>query len=129
MSVATLSLLSRDSLELHFEGACYGPISHTQALGTLLFALRPTQVDLAARGPAFEKAMKQVLAAAEGTAAVLETWAAHDDVEGLPEVSPDTLAVWIHACCKSAPADEALALQSKLTIRLGKNPWASRTLH
>jgi hypothetical protein len=129
MSVATLCFISRDSLELHFEGACYGPLSHTQSLGTLLFALQPDQVDLAASGPDFESALKQVLAAAAETASVLEMWADSLETTAATDVSPDKLATWMHACWRSAPAAETVALQSKLTARLGKDSWGRQTLH
>ena len=129
MSAATLCLSSREALELHFEGICYGPIAHTQALGALLFALRPERVVLAAAAPKFAIAMQRVLAAAEATVDVLATWQGRQEADEPPQVSARTLAVWLHACCETAPAPEARNLRSKLTARLGDTPWRDETLH
>src|SRR4051794_40836754 len=75
MMEATLNLVSREALELHYQGVTYGPIAHTQALGVLLFALQPSSVRCATQPGAFEAAMQQVLAAARKTTDLLTTWA------------------------------------------------------
>lgn len=129
MAIATLSLITQEALELHFEGICYGPIFHTQALGALLFALQPDDVELATCGGAIEDAMVKVLRAAHETSMVLEAVAV--DGEGALEhqVSAETLAVWIGTCCQAAPPQEVGSLCSKISTRLGQNPWGVRTLH
>ena len=124
MSEATWNLVSREALELHFEGATYGPIEHTQALGVLLFALRPSKVRCATPAGAFQAAMRKVLAAAEGTARVLQACADDAGSDDLPgHVDRAHLAVWLDAGCRAAPAQRVEALRATLNDRLGANPW------
>ena len=129
MAIATLSLITQEALELHFEGNCYGPISHTQALGALLFALQPDSVELATRGYEFEHAMERVLEAARQASTVLEAVAAGEDDSTSCSVPAETLALWIGTCCQTAPPHEVRSLQTKISKRLGKTPWSRSTLH
>lgn len=59
-----MNLITRDAVELHFEGANYGPVEHTEALAMLLYLLRPASVQCVGKNSKFEAALRTLLAAA-----------------------------------------------------------------
>ena len=123
MMEATLNLVSREALELHYQGVTYGPIAHTQALGVLLFALQPASVRCATQPGAFEAAMQQVLAAARKTTDLLTTWAEEaSPAERSGDPRLEHLQRWLDAGCRTAPRPHCeAALRATLRERLGKD--------
>lgn len=140
MSFASLHLIDRESLELHHEGVAYGPIVHTEALGLLLFALRPAGVHCSTPRADVERAMRRVVAHAERTVRALEARVAdgedvathvgtRHDGERTPVPSDESVARWLEAACLAAPGWHSLRLRETLAPCLRRTTPRPGTLH
>jgi hypothetical protein len=94
MSQAVMNLITREAVELHFEGATYGPVAHTEALGVLLHFLSPSSVRCIANGSKFARAMAELLSAAHGISAEIE--AGDDEV---------AVQAWLRSAWRAVPAE------------------------
>jgi hypothetical protein len=119
MTEAVLNLITRDAVELHFEGATYGPVSHTEPLAVLLLLLSPSKVRCIANGPKFEQAMQRLLASAQQVKALLEQ--AHEGEDGDERGAwPTASAIdcWFAAALEAVPAGRVAHVRELRAARM-----------
>jgi len=120
MSEAVVNLITRDAVELHFQGLTYGPVAHTEALAVLLFWLAPAQIRAIGRNRPFEQAMEALLDAAR------DVWSQLDDAEALrgpkdnlADVAPPGFDHWVAAAMASLPRQKLVDFQRRFGPRTG----------
>jgi hypothetical protein len=119
MSEAVLNLITRDAVELHFEGATYGPVAHTEPLAVLLFLLSPSSVRCIANGRRFEDAMRRLLDAAQAARALLEQVCEGNEDEGQGTWPPaKAIDCWVESALKAVPPERAAELRLRCAERM-----------
>ncbi len=130
MSEAVVNLITRDAVELHFQGLTYGPVAHTEALAVLLFWLAPGEIRGIGRNRRFEDAMGEMLDAARAV------WAQLDDAEALRDphedfssVAPPGFDQWAAAAMDSLPRQKVDDFQRRFGPRTATTDGRPRLLH
>lgn len=129
MSEAVIHLVTRETIELHFEGAAYGPVAHAEQLGALLFFLAPGRVRCIANGRPFEQAMDRLLAAARQASAQLEQASPDTDfVDSVLPVPDAVVQCWVDAAFRAVPKERMAEFQRRYAERM-KTPTRRQAVH
>ena len=127
MSEAIVNLVTRDAVELHYQGATYGPVAHTEALAVLLFWLAPDRVRGIGSNREFERAMGELVASARGLCAELEDAQARCEASNaFAAAAPAGFERWVAAAMRSVPQQKVEAFEQRFGEALRRG---ARGLH
>lgn len=106
-----MNLITREAVELHFEGATYGPVEHTEALAMLLYLLRPASVRCVGKNGKFEAALRNLLAEATQVTDQIEDALSsnHDD-----DPVPAGFSHWVGAAWGAVPQDRRAGIAQRI---------------